>query len=222
MTYLNIYTQKPYIWQWGVCILTFRCCQTSNIPFLIWRSDINILTSSKGPPLGHRWPHWWPAGHPLCSRREPSWHQCEDRWNWQQTAGHHLATLPMACLHPRLQQAALPEEAESKFWNLSNFWFVYSEDDCAFNPTWIFLCAACFPSEPWNWVSFFPQPTVMNFPATCRHIQQLATDIKIFWETVWMRINLKSVYLHQSHPDGFPPQWWAQSLWSSWWSFPDL
>ena len=32
--------------------------------------------------------------------------------------------------------------------------------------TSIFFWAACFPSDPWNWVSFFPQPTVMNFPTT--------------------------------------------------------
>lgn len=36
------------------------------------------------------------------------------------------------------------------------------------------------------------------------------------------RGHLVPPYLHQSHPGGFQPQWSAQSLWSSWWLFPDL
>lgn len=142
----------------GVCILTCTCCQTSNISFLIWRSDINILTSSKGLLLGHRWPHWWPAGHPLCSRREPSWHQCEDRWNWQQTAGHHLATLPMACLHPRLQLAALPEEAEFKIVKSKQFWIRLLSGRMCLWPDLDFPLCCLFPLRTME-LSFLLSPT---------------------------------------------------------------
>lgn len=49
---------------------------------------------------------------------------------------------------------------------------------CSWTLTCFFLCAACFPSEPWNWVSFFPQPTVMNFPA--KHI--ISSRLKVVYK----------------------------------------
>lgn len=106
--------------------------------------------------------------------------------------------------------------------------------------TWILLCAACLPSEPWNWVSFFPQPTVMNFPAKnpqkhnwwkclSKHYHHSdITHIFLHFMNHLMPLcefygsHLEPLYLHQSHPGGSQPQWSAQSLWSSWWLFPDL
>lgn len=64
-----------------------------------------------------------------------------------------------------------------------SFWFYYSDSGfevSVIRHTWIFLCAACFPSEPWNWVSFFPQPTVMNLPAS-KQMVVIKTFLKILF-----------------------------------------
>lgn len=75
--------------------------------------------------------------------------------------------------------------------------------------TWIFLCAACFPSEPWNWVSFFPQPTVINFPEKHTHTE----DHRHFTN------------IYTSHKSSHDPHWSEHSPFratvpspkSSWW-----
>ena len=47
-----------------------------------------------------------------------------------------------------------------------------------------FFTAACFPSDPWNWVSFFPHPTVIGFAKSKRNQFLLLSLFN--WENIFM------------------------------------